>query len=456
MLAALVRREYFANAHLPLAEHASGGAVSIRVVSIAPGVEMYDLVAATKELLELLGRYSDQFKTIGAALGIGFALLSFFLSRYDKAELKKITHRRGAATVKFIEARKSAARAEENLKAVRADLRARENKITKLENDIELLTKRADELWKIREGQPFADYRDWMRDPRCAKFVVFGNLKGGVGKTTLSANYAAYLSTKLKKRVLVVDLDYQGSLSNMLLQAIGETEVESRIDTLLAANAPFTMIQHSMADLRAIMPGTQLVPASYELNRTENRLLFESLLKDQNEIDVRYRLAHSLLRPEVSQYFDVVVMDMAPRMSLAAVNALVTAHRLIVPTKLDRLSGEAVGQFLTNMQAIKRELQLDIDLGGIVGTMTTRIARTAEEDRVWGLIGDASTNWLNSGVDQRIEPTIPNRAAISRPRDDKIAYLGADSDGHGRTVADLLDPVFEEISTRIGIIKQAS
>ena len=56
------------------------------------------------------------------------------------------------------------------------------------------------------------------RGDRQTRFVTFLNLKGGVGKTTLVANLGATYAvgvTGKRLRVLLVDLDYQGTLSNL-------------------------------------------------------------------------------------------------------------------------------------------------------------------------------------------------------------------------------------------------
>ncbi len=44
-----------------------------------------------------------------------------------------------------------------------------------------------------------------------AKKVSIINMKGGVGKTTLSINLALYLSEIMNKRVLLIDLDPQAN-----------------------------------------------------------------------------------------------------------------------------------------------------------------------------------------------------------------------------------------------------
>jgi Flp pilus assembly CpaE family ATPase len=91
--------------------------------------------------------------------------------------------------------------------------------IGKLQRDISLLTERSHELWKIRDAAPFADLNKWQHDADGVRVVAFGNLKGGVGKTALAANFGAYVAHELQLPVLFVDLDFQASLSSFLIQA---------------------------------------------------------------------------------------------------------------------------------------------------------------------------------------------------------------------------------------------
>ena len=51
---------------------------------------------------------------------------------------------------------------------------------------------------------------------RRAAIISIANLKGGVGKTTITANLGVTLA-KVGLKVLLMDLDYQSSLSNMCL-----------------------------------------------------------------------------------------------------------------------------------------------------------------------------------------------------------------------------------------------
>jgi cellulose biosynthesis protein BcsQ len=49
------------------------------------------------------------------------------------------------------------------------------------------------------------------------KSIVFFNNKGGVGKTTLLCNLAAYLSIKKVGKVLIVDVDPQCNSTTYIL-----------------------------------------------------------------------------------------------------------------------------------------------------------------------------------------------------------------------------------------------
>src|SRR5258705_7686909 len=76
------------------------------------------------------------------------------------------------------------------------------------------------ELWRLYDPKPYTRYSTPINVSR-PKIIVIANNKGGVGKTTLSANLAAYFELRRNKRVLLIDLDYQGSLSAWMVKASG-------------------------------------------------------------------------------------------------------------------------------------------------------------------------------------------------------------------------------------------
>ena len=61
----------------------------------------------------------------------------------------------------------------------------------------------------------------------------------GVGKTTTVANLAGFFDRKMRKRVLVIDLDHQGSSSTMLLHAADKKVESSLVGHLISGEPAF-------------------------------------------------------------------------------------------------------------------------------------------------------------------------------------------------------------------------
>lgn len=328
------------------------------------------------------------------------------------------------------------------------ELARRGSQIQKLEDDLQRITEGAQALWKLREVRAFPEYLTWLRDPKGAKIVTVGNLKGGVGKTTIAANLAAYISETRNAPVLLVDLDYQGSLSNMMMLAIEREEVESKVDRLFApdANLVTLELEGAKVHLTPKLNRGWLVPANYGFSQLENQLLLKWLLKTDGDIDVRFRLAHALLRPEVRNSYAAIILDMPPRMTLGAINALVASHKFFVPTVLDKISAEAVAQFIVNMQAIKEDLKIDIDLAGIIGCMTRNAEPSNRELQALQLAREGGYLW-KKGRDYVLKSTLPRRVGIGGAAGEDVAYCV--KEGARYVNRDVFDPLFSEMCAEL-------
>lgn len=389
--------------------------------------------------------YEAIFKVISYIVGPIFAIVAFVWNRKDRRELTEQAEALGVLKEDVRQARIALEQSRREVEVAEAQLQRQETEVERLRSDLRSITEGSQELWKLRPPKPFAEYLTWLRDPAGAKTITFGNLKGGVGKTTLAANFAAYLSSTRKMPVLLVDLDYQGSLSNMLLLAIEKEEVESRVDLLFDENAGLATVDRATIQLVPILPQTWLAPANYTFAQLENRLLLRWLLQEEGGLDVRFRLANALLRPEVRRRYGAIIFDMPPRMTLGSVNAVVASQYFVVPTVLDTLSAEAVRQFLVNMRAIKNDLQLDIDLAGIVGVMTRQRNLSSNEARALEAARDGGAAWKED-VDFVFATTLPRRVDIANAAGEDIAYFGTNNEG---PLKNLFDPLFDEIYNAI-------
>jgi cellulose biosynthesis protein BcsQ len=205
-----------------------------------------------------------------------------------------------------------------------------------------------------------------------SKVLVVANAKGGVGKTTTAANLGARLADVLPMPVLLVDLDFQGTLSSMATGQGGDWLPPNGMDSLASKLISGDL---TAADIVAAAkpatgnPRLKIITAFYDLAQAENRVMIEWLLGDR-KIDVRFRLAKLLHSNLVRQNFSLVIIDCPPRITTAAVQALAAGTHLLIPTIMDGPSGEAVITFVRQVENFKSAgLCPHIQYIGVVGSL---------------------------------------------------------------------------------------
>lgn len=201
------------------------------------------------------------------------------------------------------------------------------------------------------------------------RVLVVANAKGGVGKTTVAANVAASLATQLTKPVLLIDLDFQGSLSTMAIVDSRNRVVQgqlSRASQLVAGAMSVGDILH-MPQATSI-PNIRVVPAYYDLSREENRVMLGWVIGDVE--DPRFAVAKLLSSPDVQNFFGIVIIDCAPRLTTGTIQALAAGSHILIPTILDGPSSEAVASFIEQVENFRADgLCPTIQYVGVLPTM---------------------------------------------------------------------------------------
>jgi len=190
--------------------------------------------------------------------------------------------------------------------------------------------------------------------------IAVANQKGGVGKTTTTANLGASLAA-LNQRVLLVDLDPQGNLTAAF--SVPVTESGTVAQALMDRAFPLPIVQVESARMAQLF----LVPATISLATTESALM--------TKLGREQRLRDQLL--PVSNDFDYILIDTPPALGLLTINALVAASRVVVPTEARFFSLQGL-QMLE--ESISEVLYLNPSLK-ILGIVLSKLDRRLKEER---------------------------------------------------------------------------
>jgi len=285
-----------------------------------------------------------------------------------------------------------------------------------------------EDLWLVHDNVIYDDY-DRDMGSGDLEIITVMNLKGGVGKTTLATNLAAHFDISLRKRVLVVDLDFQGSATTALLPTSAiDTLPEVRVDHLFEKGP----LEVSVNDVQLPLSGsaltrTSLAPCGYSFTGLENRMMVQWLLKEIDS-DPRYYLAQYLYRERIRGSFDVVIIDAPPRLSLGAINALTASQSLIIPTIPDRTSSEAVRNFVQQVNALKPSLNTHLNRAFFACNRAFSTTLPDSEAEIWQYVQGENHAKSWEGMRHIVPTVVPRRAAFANATFNRtLAYLQNDT-----------------------------
>ncbi len=196
--------------------------------------------------------------------------------------------------------------------------------------------------------------------------IAITNQKGGVGKTTTTVNLGVGLA-RAGKRVLLIDADPQGSLT----LSLGVKDPDG-LETSLASYMGCIMQDKPFDPQSGIMhheEGIDFLPSNIELSGVEISLF--------NAMSREYVLKTYV--DSVRKNYDFILIDGMPSLGMMAINTLVAADSVMIPSQPSFLSAKGLDLLLQSITKVKRSINPKLKIAGILLTMVDNRTNNAKD-----------------------------------------------------------------------------
>ena len=182
------------------------------------------------------------------------------------------------------------------------------------------------------------------------KIISVANQKGGVGKTTTTVNLSTILAKKGKK-VLLIDTDPQGNATSGLGVS---KDVELSVYDILIGDTEFdeTLQETAIKNLKVCPSNISLAGAEVQLVSMMSR---EQRLKTKLD--------------KIKDQYDYIFIDCPPSLGMLTINCLTAVNSVLIPIQCEYYALEGVSQLMSTYQLVKKRLNPDIEIQGVVLSM---------------------------------------------------------------------------------------
>lgn len=196
------------------------------------------------------------------------------------------------------------------------------------------------------------------------KVITIGTLKGGVGKTTVVFNLAGCLA-KLNKRVLLLDADPQGNISENL--GITQDDFSEEYSYATLSDILTQDLKPANVILKGILEECQymdLIPSNIDLTVTESELQMMGI----RGINPQKRLLNWLNanREHLEATYDYIICDVGPNIGLITQNCLYASDEIYMVSDIGINSFKGCKLFMSEWDSACEDIGIENKIKGLI------------------------------------------------------------------------------------------
>lgn len=224
-----------------------------------------------------------------------------------------------------------------------------------------------------------------------SRIIAIFNQAGGVAKSTITQNLGYHLA-QLKHRVLLIDMDPQGSLTIFM----------GLVPRVLNKTVYDAIVEEQPLSIHQGIHGMDLAPTNTTLSTAEMQLVNADLR------DFRLKEAIEPIRDD----YDFILIDCPPSLGLLSYISLVAATHVLVPIETHFKAFEGTNELLKTVARIRTKVNRHLEIAGFVPTKYD--SRNSQDTRTLGAIQEQLS------LAGKVFPPIPRSTTFVDATEDRM------------------------------------
>ena len=223
------------------------------------------------------------------------------------------------------------------------------------------------------------------------KVISIINMKGGVGKTTLSIGIADYLSDH-DYAVLIIDADPQFNSTQAMLDFYKSNDYEDKEsesnfynDIILPGCKTIYRLFTPQINMRESYKSPNSDEVIVNLKKNLDILCGDLnlvLVNKANDYAFVKRIKNFIIENKLDEKYDYIIIDCPPTLTIYTDSALMASDYYLIPNRIDRYSIVGIDSLQTAVNNLIQEEKIDLKCIGLVYTMVNKTDTSVKQERI--------------------------------------------------------------------------